>query len=370
MIPEICASGFPTAGSMWDSVSGIDIGLVWPELPSLPSPIYSGQRKWSWENTLAASELGANQFGAMFMAIVEPITDYLGIPLELPSFPGLDDFDLIEFLAVQPSEFYDAVKQAIIDNGGELLPEWTFLPDPIYPGMKSIDEDVIAVMGNITREYWKAMVVYTTELFTAVIDFINNIFDPSPLPGLPEIPTLPTGEELKELISDAFCAIEPAICELKQHEDLINDLANVELTNNLKIYSAWEPLRAEFEYFVKNPGLVAERLGITNPIDLAAVMVEVRETYDLLKSKTMPVICDVFGSITIPGFPAVALPCPLVNNMTMPDIEFNDQLKNFLNDLTITPATIFTDYIEDFLGAFIPFEFPETCITPALEIPA
>lgn len=72
-------------------------------------------------------------------------------------------------------------------------------------------------------------------------------------------------------------------------------------------------------------------------------------------------IPTIFSNLSIPEFPSLALPTPLVPSFSMPDIEFSVGLGGLLSNFLTIPLNIIVGYLTSTLS-MLGFSFPTVCV--------
>jgi len=216
---NLCApSPLPTFQSLYDPVVSHltfpPIAITIPTLPSLKEPIYSGFSNTNLEIVQLVQELQNFQLQTTLMALIQPLVSFLGGALEdfLPKIPHTD-LTLIDLLACNPNQIYDAIEVAIDEHGLSAFP---FVPNPMFGSFSAPAIEAVNVVKMIVRGYYVAILNVITTLISSVTDILE-------VAGLPTIPTIPTLSDITDALLAAFPQFN-SLSELIQSGISVDDI--------------------------------------------------------------------------------------------------------------------------------------------------
>lgn len=200
---QLCASDpLPSFSSIYDSVKSRmtfpPAGFVFPQLPTIPDPLFPKIRMPNMETMIIAAELQAFQLMNTILGIVKPIIDYLGLAISalIPKIPGLD-INLLDLLTMNASSLYTMVKNMLPDV---VLP---FVPYPIYFSLSIPDMEIKNKVTMLIKGYMTSLITTVTEIVGKVVKYIKDVIKIG-IPSLPELPKIPTIQELKTMMLAQF----------------------------------------------------------------------------------------------------------------------------------------------------------------------
>lgn len=335
-----------------------NLEFVIPELPTLPSPIWPGIRKFSYEAVIAMAEIQAQQYATTFMAMIQPFVDFLGLAINdiLPQIPVIGG-TLIDLLAGNVDAMLETVKLAIA-QGWETVA--AFIPVPVFPNLRNLAEEALLTLQNIIRNYWNLLIA-------VCVDLIGQITDLLQLAGLPAIPVMPTVDELIDVLISLLPSLIPGLGDIMNNINYIAEVADKTISDARDAMGAIPSLVSEFKYLVTHPDVLLLRLGI----DLDApqqiiddAIAQATALRDILTSITIPTVEELLNAIIPPPFPAFVLP-------NMSDIidtfeqAFMEGFKNLINDMQNYIMNIIVDFVNDILS-LLGITFPLICIPVVL----
>lgn len=300
----ICASSpIPTYNTIRASLGGafstVPDRLVFPDLPTLPSNLFSLQsplqlRAPSVQLAMLASEIQTAQFLLTATGFLYPVVAFFGgqISSFLPPLPGFQDATIVDLITPDPSKFVAEIKQGILSAGsgfaGSLgLP---FLTAPVFPTISSPDFEANMIFQNLVKGYLLTVANVIISAIEQVRNFIENRFEINLLP-LPPIPTMPS-------VDTVFRAIG----------------------------------------------------GSTNIEDAVRLL-----------QKTDFNVSQAISGLTVPGVPTLRLPDPLFPTISCPELELQMGVNLLISQVTFAQFNIINTFVESVLTRFIRFDFPLFC---------
>lgn len=208
MITLCCDSPLPTFealhSSLMESIQGQIPDFTIPALPGLRVPIYDGFSQLGLELSQLVQELQAYQISLTLFNIFKPLADFLGGALEdlLPKIPNTD-LTLLDIIAGDPAPIYAAIQQALAD--GLTFP---MIPSPLFGDLSIPALEAVATAKALLRGYPALLVAKIKEL----IELATGVLE---LPGLPEIPSIPTRDDIEALILELFPEAESMLDVLR-----------------------------------------------------------------------------------------------------------------------------------------------------------
>lgn len=186
-----------------------------PIIPTLQEYIYEGYSSVMEEINEFIEGLKNYQDMLSQFNIIKVLADVIGGAIEdlIPKIPIID-ISIIDILSGNIKALYDAVKQMILEQ--IKIP---FVPLPLYKTISNYTKEVIASVKMILTSY-KNM------LTTAITDMVKQVLDILEISAiLPLLFTVPTVEELKELLLSLFPDISSIYELIKKYDiDYIMDI--------------------------------------------------------------------------------------------------------------------------------------------------
>ena len=156
--------------------------LAFPEMPTLPSPMFPTIGAPNLEMVTTMLELQSHQLMLTMMGFIQPVIDALSLDLDavLPTMPGLPDFNLMSLLENKADELYAAVKEMIPDLSG------------FYPSLGIPEMELMQKASELVKTYVASLITWLEEKISAVTDLLSLV-------GMPTLPSIPTIEELRSI---------------------------------------------------------------------------------------------------------------------------------------------------------------------------
>ena len=186
-----------------------------PIIPTLQEYIYEGYSSVMEEINEFIEGLKNYQDMLSQFNILKVLADVIGGAIEdlIPKIPIIN-ISIIDILSGNIKSLYDAVKQMILEQI-----EIPFVPLPLYETISNYTKEVVASVKMI-------LTAYKNMLTTAITDMIKQVLDILEISAiLPLLFTIPTVEELKELLLALFPDVSSIYELIKKYDiDYIMDM--------------------------------------------------------------------------------------------------------------------------------------------------
>lgn len=186
-----------------------------PVIPTLQEYIYEGYSSVMEEINEFIEGLKNYQDMLSQFNILKVLADVIGGAIEdlIPKIPIIN-ISIIDILSGNIKSLYDAVKQMILEQI-----EIPFVPLPLYETISNYTKEVVASVKMILTSY-KNMIT------TAITDMVKQVLDILEISAiLPLLFTIPTVEELKEILLSLFPDVTSMYELIKKYDiDYIMDM--------------------------------------------------------------------------------------------------------------------------------------------------
>lgn len=186
-----------------------------PVIPTLQEYIYEGYSSVMEEINEFIEGLKNYQDMLSQFNIIKVLADVIGGAIEglIPKIPIID-ISIIDILSGNIKALYDAVKQMILEQI-----QIPFVPLPLYETISNYTKEVVASVKMV-------LTAYKNMLTTAITDMVKQVLDILEISAiLPLLFTVPTVEELKELLLSLFPDVSSIYELIKKYDiDYIMDM--------------------------------------------------------------------------------------------------------------------------------------------------
>lgn len=186
-----------------------------PIIPTLQEYIYEGYSSVMEEINEFIEGLKNYQDMLSQFNIIKVLADVIGGAIEdlIPKIPVID-ISIIDILSGNIKALYDSVKQMILEK--IKIP---FVPLPLYETISNYTKEVVASVKMI-------LTAYKNMITTAITDMVKQVLDILEISAiLPLLFTVPTIEELKELLLSLFPDVSSMYELIKKYDiDYIMDM--------------------------------------------------------------------------------------------------------------------------------------------------
>lgn len=186
-----------------------------PIIPTLQEYIYEGYSSVMEEINEFIEGLKNCQDMLSQFNIIKVLADVIGGAIEdlIPKIPIIN-ISIIDILSGNIKYLYDSVKQMILEQI-----QIPFVPLPLYETIGNYTKEVVASVKMI-------LTAYKNMLTTAIIDMVKQVLDILEISAiLPLLFTIPTVEELKELLLSLFPDVSSIYELIKKYDiDYIMDM--------------------------------------------------------------------------------------------------------------------------------------------------
>ena len=186
-----------------------------PIIPTLQEYIYEGYSSVMEEINEFIEELKNYQDMLSQFNIIKVLADVIGGAIEdlIPKIPIIN-ISIIDILSGNIKALYDSVKQIILEQ--IKIP---FVPLPLYETISNYTKEVVASVKMI-------LTAYKNMITTAITDMVKQVLDILEISAiLPLLFTVPTIEELKELLLSLFPDVSSMYELIKKYDiDYIMDM--------------------------------------------------------------------------------------------------------------------------------------------------
>lgn len=186
-----------------------------PVIPTLQEYIYEGYSSVMDEINEFIEGLKNYQDMLSQFSIIKVLADVIGGAIEdlIPKIPVID-ISIIDILSGNIKALYDAVKQMILDQI-----QIPFVPLPLYETISNYTKEVVASVKMI-------LTAYKNMITTAITGMVNQVLDILEISAiLPLLFTIPTVEELKEILLSLFPDVSSIYELIKKYDiDYIMDM--------------------------------------------------------------------------------------------------------------------------------------------------
>lgn len=186
-----------------------------PIIPTLQEYIYEGYSSVMEEINEFIEGLKNYQDMLSQFNIVKVLADVIGGAIEdlIPKIPIIN-ISIIDILSGNIKALYDAVKQMVLDQI-----QIPFVPLPLYETISNYTKEVVASVKMILTAYKNMITTAITDMVKQVLDILEIIAT------LPLLFTIPTVEELKELLLSLFPDVSSIYELIKKYDiDYIMDM--------------------------------------------------------------------------------------------------------------------------------------------------
>ena len=186
-----------------------------PIIPTLQEYIYEGYSNVMEEINEFIEGLKNYQDMLSQFSIIKVLADVIGGAIEdlIPKIPIID-ISIIDILSGNIKVLYASVKQMILEQI-----QIPFVPLPLYETISNYTKEVVASVKMI-------LIAYKNMLTTAITDMVKQVLDILEISAiLPLLFTVPTIEELKELLLSLFPDVSSIYELIKKYDiDYIMDM--------------------------------------------------------------------------------------------------------------------------------------------------
>jgi hypothetical protein len=205
---QVCTnSPLPTFDSLYSQVSPslTNYKFTMPSLPVLPSPMMPNVSCPNIEMVTTISQLQITQYMNTCMAMLTPLTSYLGqsISAVIPAVPVLN-VQLPALLSGSPSSLLASIQSSLASG-------FTFpgIPSPLFPDMQFPEFGNVMTLINVIK-------AYIMGIPAAIFSLVGQVTSALKIGAMSAIPAMPSLATLEGLVTSQLSGVTSYIEAMKQ----------------------------------------------------------------------------------------------------------------------------------------------------------
>lgn len=325
-----------------DELDAIDLDKImsfqFPNIPGLPLPIFPDFSNYAMEISEMIESIQQFQLMTTIKAMAEPLVAIIGGQLKelLPKDPifGLDILDIMD---MSGGDLYQMVYSKFQDLKNQAIN----LADAMIEAAEAVGEEAIAAAQEKVSQI-QAMYDQAKALVEGFMDKLSMIL---PMPIFPDISALQM--EAMEIVKAIKSFLLNGAVELVL--GFINRVCGIlELKTFLDMFPVKIPTIAEIKQMLWDTALsmLPDSLPFADDIAMMKALLENGISLDML-----------LAQLSIPGFPSIVLPNPLLPSFSSLAIEIQKACQILISDFIASMMKKLVDFVKSTLG-MLGIQFP------------